>query len=106
MYPLWQTHIGVWLTTRQSAFEPQEPGQGSLHFWLMQARLLLHSLLLIHSGLQFGGELINSGRQEQEGKSFTTWHWEFGPQIADWHGLIGTGNGSSTVPKQIYQIFN
>lgn len=89
------TQFGVWLTTRHSAFDPHEPGQGSLHFWLMQAKLLEHSLLLIHSGLQFGGAPINSGKQEQDGESPETLHCELGPQGDGWQGLTGTTTISS-----------
>lgn len=46
----------------------------------MQDKWIGHSLLLIHSGLQFGGEPINSDKQEQDGESPWTLHWEFGPQ--------------------------
>lgn len=73
-YPEMQIQFGVWLTTLHSAKEPQTPGQGSLHFWLMQAKWLEHSVLLTHSGRQFGGEPINSGRHEQDGESPETLH--------------------------------
>lgn len=63
-------HMAVWLTTRHSVLDPQDPGQGSLHLLLIHAKLLAHSLLLIHSGLQLGGDPTNSGMQEQEGESF------------------------------------
>lgn len=58
---------------------PQEPGQGSLHFCLIQALLLEHSGLIEHSGLQFGGLPINVGKQEQEGDPPISLHSEFGP---------------------------
>jgi hypothetical protein len=41
---------------------------------LMQAKLNEHSLLVTHSGRQFGGEPVNSGKQEQEGESPTALH--------------------------------
>lgn len=53
--PLLQEHIGVWFTTEHAAFEPHEPGQGSVHFWLIHDRWLGHSGLMVHSGLQDGG---------------------------------------------------
>ena len=40
---LGQLQIGLWLMTRQTAFSPQTPGQGSLHFWLIQANDWEHS---------------------------------------------------------------
>lgn len=64
-----QTQLGIWLTTRHSAFNPQVPGHGSLHFFFIQAKLKEHSLLATHSGRQFGGEPVNSGKQEQDGES-------------------------------------
>lgn len=50
------------------------PGQGSLHFLLTQAKLLVQSSLVMHSGRQFGGDPINSWRQEQDGESLITRH--------------------------------
>jgi hypothetical protein len=46
------------LTTLHKALNPQEPGHGSLHFSLMQAKFEGHSELSMHSGLQFGGRPI------------------------------------------------
>lgn len=95
MYPDKQTQLGVWLTTLQSALRPQVPGQGSLHFWLMQAKCEGHSGLLTHSGLQFGGCPTNSGKQEQDGLSPIGLHKALGPQGFGWQGLLGSGRGSS-----------
>lgn len=53
--PSKHVHIGVWLMTLHWAPIPQDPGQGSTHFSLIQAKLLGHSELILHSGLQFGG---------------------------------------------------
>lgn len=64
--------MGMWLTTVQTAERPQEPGQGSLHLRLMHAIWLAHSVLLIHSGLQFGGVPMNSGLHEQDGELLMT----------------------------------
>lgn len=50
-YPCIQTQLGVWLTTRHSALSPQTFAQGSLHLLLIQANVLEHSSLIIHSGL-------------------------------------------------------
>ena len=84
-----QVHIGVWLIVLHSVFLPQEPGQGSLHFWLMQACCVGHSELLTHSGLQFGGIPINSGRQEHEGALLIIWHRALGPHGDGWQGFTG-----------------
>lgn len=45
----------------------------------MQAKELEHSELLMHSGLQFGGDPINSGKQEHEGDPLISLHCAFGP---------------------------
>jgi len=62
----------------------------------MHAIWLGHSLLLIHSGLQFGGVPMNSATQEHDGASLTTWHWALGPQGDGWHGFIGFGTSSAS----------
>lgn len=41
--------------TLQVADMPHDPGQGSLHFSLIHAKLLKQSEFIEHSGLQFGG---------------------------------------------------
>lgn len=79
IYPFGHLHKGEWLTTWHSAFGAHDPGQGSLHFILIQAKLYGHSLLVMHSGLQFGGDPMNCGRQEHAGDSPWTLHCEFGP---------------------------
>lgn len=48
----------------------QAPIHGSLHFWLIQAKLLEHSELIVHSGLQFGGEPMKFCKQLQTGEPF------------------------------------
>lgn len=53
--------------------------------------------MLIHSGRQFGGELINSGKHEQEGEPLASLQMEFGPQGEGWHKLIGGSGGSSKI---------
>lgn len=63
----------------------------------MQAKLLLHSLLLIHSGLQFGGDPMNSGRQEHDGDSPITLHWALGPQGDGSHGFTSFTGMSSKI---------
>lgn len=99
VYPFGQMHMGVWLTTRHSAFRPQEPAHGSLHFWLMHAKLFAHSLLLMHSGRQFGGYPMKSGKQEHDGESLITWHWELGPQEDGWQGLVGVSSVTAWTNK-------
>lgn len=50
------------------------PGHGSLHLRLIHAKLAEQSLFVIHSGRQFGGDPINSGKQEHDGESPTALH--------------------------------
>lgn len=78
--PIGHEHLGVWLITVHSALGAQAPTQGFLHFMFMQYKWVGHSLLLTHSGLQFGGEPIKSGKQEHDGDWPWTLHCEFGPQ--------------------------
>lgn len=79
---------------------PQEPGQGSLHLWLMQANWVGHSLLTRHSGRQLGGEPTKFGRQLQEGELLETVHWALDPQGEGLHGLVTGSSGSSTGKKK------
>ena len=72
------------------ALVPQDPMQGSVHFCLIQARWLGHSLLTRHSGLQFGGNPKNVGKQEHKGVlSAEGVHWVFGPHGEGLHGSSG-----------------
>lgn len=90
--------IGVWLITLHSAPAPQEPGQGSRHFSLIQDKILGHSALMVHSGLQLGGEPAYSGKQEHDGIPPLSLHCEYGPHgegrhgsVITWTGLVGGG---------------
>lgn len=64
--------MGTWFRTRQYAFTPHRPGQGSWHLRLIQALSVGQSALIWHSGRQFGGLPIISGRQE---------HWQRSPIV-------------------------
>lgn len=89
--PMLQLQIALWLTVWQRAFIPHVPGQGSLHFWLMHDLSCEHSELTTHSGRQFGGAPVNSGKHEQTAWLFTSRHWLFKPHGDGWHGFsIGT----------------
>lgn len=54
VYPEIQIQTGECFTTVQVVLDPQDPGQGSLHFSFWHARFPGHSALIVHSGLQFG----------------------------------------------------
>lgn len=90
--PSGHVHIGVWLMTLHCAPAPHDPGQGSLHFSLMHAKLLAHSELITHSGRQFGGLPVNSGRHEHEGVPPISLHCELGPHGDGTQGLTGIGS--------------
>lgn len=93
--PSTHEHIATCLITWQLASIPQEPGQGSLHFWFIHAKLLEQSSLMVHSGLQLGGLPSNSGRHEHDGMSWMFLHIAFNPQGEGIHGsLTGDGNGT------------
>ena len=87
-------HMGLWFKTLQFALRPQRFGQGSMHFWLMQAREVEHSELTTHSGRQAGGDPTYSGLQEHTPWPFTTRHWLFGPQGDGLQGSVGSGGNS------------
>lgn len=93
----------MWLITLHCALIPQEPGQGSEHLLRIQAKLLEHSELIVHSGLQFGGLPIKVSKQEQDGKSPILRHCEFGPQGDGTHGLDGGKGCGSTIGAKIHK---
>lgn len=74
-----QLHIGLWLTTWHLAPIPHVPGQGSRHFWLLQALLKTQSELTIHSGWQVGGEPVNPTIHEQTACWYISRQILFGP---------------------------
>lgn len=80
--------MGTCLTTLHIAFNPHEPKQGSIHFMLMQALLLLQSVFSTHSGLQFGGLPKYPILHEQEGTPPTSLHSAFCPQGEGMQGFI------------------
>jgi len=95
--------FGVWLTTWHSALGAHTPGQGSLHFSLIQAKWLGHSLFVIHSGRQFGGAPMYPGKHEHEGESPTVRQIAFGPQGEGWHGLTRSTGTSCAEKKTDYK---
>lgn len=86
-----QLQIGLWLITWHLALTPHVPGQGSTHFWLLQASFWGHSLLVTHSGLHVGGDPIYPGTQEQMAWPLISRHCELGPHGDGWQGLVSIG---------------
>lgn len=82
--------MGVWLITEHMAFTPQEPGQGSMHFSRIQAKLLGHSVLIVHSGRHCGGKPTYPTKQEQEGAFPMFLHCEKGPHGVGTQGSLTT----------------
>jgi hypothetical protein len=56
----------------------------------------------MHSGRQFGGEPINSGKQEHDGESPTALQFEFGPHGDGLQGSTWSLGGAST--KKVHQF--
>ena len=96
--PGWQEQLGAWFTTRQSAFGPQVPAQGSTHFWLTHASLDRQFELRTHSGRHSGGFPTIFVRQAHWACPATTWHCEFNPHGGGLHGLGGRGEGVTVSP--------
>lgn len=65
----------------------------------MQAKLEAHSLLPVHSGLQYGGEPEKLGIQEQEGESAISLHIELGPHG---EGVQGVASSTGDTANEIY----
>lgn len=59
----------------------------------MQAKLLIHSELIVHSGLQFGGLLMYPTKQEHDGEPPMSWHCELGPHGDGTQGFVGVTDG-------------
>ena len=57
MVPGGQLQMGLWFWTSQTAKTPQVPGQGSMHFWAMQAMRAEQSVFCRHSALQPSAEM-------------------------------------------------
>lgn len=88
--PSLHVQIDKCVITWQFALIPQEPGHGSRHFWLMQAKLLAHSSFIVHSGLQLGGLPSKLAWQEQDGIPLRLRQTEFGPQGDGMHGSLSS----------------
>lgn len=99
--PSRHVHMGVWFITLHCASTPQEPGQGSMHFSRIQAKLLEHSGFIVHSGLQFGGLPKYPTTQEQEGKPLISWHIEFAPHGDGTQGFILINGLSGSTAKKL-----
>ena len=92
VYPWLQLQMGLWFLTEHWAFLPQVPGQGSLHFFWIQARWLGHSVLMRHSGLQpTYGSPMWSGIQRQDPALSRALHSALAPQGEGLQGSMISG---------------
>lgn len=105
MNPDWQVQIGLWLTTRQTEFCPHGFGHGSIHFWFRQAKFNGHSELILHSGLQSGGDPLKSGKQVHTACPLFSLQLLFGPQGDGVHGRVGVTVVNGTGFCIIYSFF-
>ena len=80
VYPCWQIQLAMCKETLHSAFKPQALIHGFEHFLLTHALSLEQSECVTHSGRQFGGAPIMSGRHEHEGLPFRLIQLALGPQ--------------------------
>lgn len=88
----WQ--FAICSCTAHSAIKPQAPEHGLVHFILLQANCDGQSLLLVHSGRQYGGEPKYCWRQLQEAWPLIDAQCAFSPQGDGRHGSIGSATGS------------
>ena len=104
-YSLLQTQIGMWFRTWHEALMPHRPGQGSTHFWFLQASSEGQSLLKIHSGLQFGGEPIIPDWQVQSHRSpFLLGGLAYGPQGSGLQGSSSTTGAMAEICKNAWKL--
>lgn len=87
-------HMGLWLIVSHLVLVPHNPGQGSLHLFLMHAWLKAHSALTVHSGRQFGGLPRKEGKQVQTLVLSITRHLLLGPQGDGSQGRLMTSSPS------------
>ncbi len=82
---------------------PHRPGQGSWHFWLVQALSGAQSEFMTHSGRQLGGLPIIPGRQEQSQRSPTTrGGLLLGPQGSGLQGSSATTGSMAKIKKEYF----
>lgn len=101
-----QLQMGLWPTTWHCVLRPQVPRQGSMHFWLLQARFRGQSELSTHSGLQDGGVPKYPWTQLHTAWPFTTRHWLLGPQGEGLQGSCdnGSAGGLNRLRRELYTI--
>lgn len=72
----------------------------------MQAWLDGHSLLLVHSGLQYGGDPENSGIHVHDGVPDISLHMELGPQGDGVQGDTSAVGGSEKTTNYYFACVN
>lgn len=85
--PFSHSQMAMWSTTEHLALSPQAFAHGSTHFRFMQAKFRAQSEFTLHSGRQYGGIPLNSGKHEHDGLPLSGRHLELGPQGLGTQGL-------------------
>ena len=107
-----QLQMGLWFWTSQTANIPQVPGQGSMHFWAMQARALEQSEFRRHSALHpwsdVGSPWYPLLQLQTICPALSSLHSVFGPQGDGLHGFSGVHPcvTSTVLSKIIHQLFS
>ena len=102
LYPFGHLQTARWFLTEHLALSPHAPVQGSTQRCCEHACFLLHSLLIKHSGRQFGGAPMFPLVQEHIGRSPKALQTELGPHGLGTHGSLGR-EGVSTLGGIFWQ---
>ena len=88
MVPGGQLQMGLWFCTSHTAKTPQVPGQGSMHFWAMQAMRAEQSVFCRHSALQPSAEMGSPWKPLLQLQTTS-------PDLSSLHSVLGPqGEGS------------
>lgn len=95
--------MGVWAVTWQTAFDPQTPGQGSLHLLLRQALFGAQSVFTAHSGRHPSyGFPRYSGKHVHDPAPFCSRQIALAPHGEGRHGLICSGGCDSITNDYLF----
>lgn len=84
--PTGHEHTGLWFIAKHNACDPHEPRQAFIHLFLIHVMSPGQSLLVAHSGRQFGGTPMYSGRHLHAGWPSKFLHSELEPHGEGLHG--------------------
>lgn len=87
------------------ALSPHAFAHGSAHFRFIQAKFRAHSEFTLHSGRQYGGIPLYSGKHEHDGWPLSGTHRELGPQGLGTQGFTGgaswAGGGAADFIRKV-----